>query len=216
MRKFRILVLLLLAILMGVRGEEDCGENCLLCYRHGSRPACAYCWKTRLSDGECVEEPSGRATNRQCGEEVCSVSRNSGCYICPGNEVETSYGSGKCVENRQKIEGCLMPFLDHEQKIRCSMCADGYPSTYGFECVDKEEGEMPPNCEWGKRNVHFGGQVSCFRCKEGYAVSYEGDRCILSDVQGCMKFGIGNVCDMCDGWNGYFHNLSTCKSISSS
>lgn len=204
MVKFFILISIFGVLFRGILGEVDCGERCLLCYRHGNEAACAYCWESNLVDGRCVEE------TQELGK-ACSVSKNSGCYICPPNEVETSYGSGKCVKSDQKIDGCLMPFLDHQQKIRCSMCSDGYPSTYGFDCVNKDGGEMPENCQWGKRNVHFGGQVSCFRCKESYAVSYEGVKCILNDVEGCMKFGLGNVCDMCDGWRGYFHDLATCR-----
>lgn len=203
MKKF--IVLFLVGISQVNSATSSCGNNCLYCYLYNSRPTCGFCFNSQLKDGKCISSELNSNSNN------CIISSRHGCEVCPEPQAESSYQSGKCVDSSSKIDRCLVSFYNYEGKIACSICKDGYPSPKGDVCLGKTDEEMPENCEWAKRNVAFGGSPRCFKCKEGYVVGVDGASCVKSITEGCLQIGFSYICIMCDGWNGYTHDLFKCK-----
>lgn len=200
-----ILILLLTA---NSKSHLECGGNCLMCYLRRSKSSCAYCWKSIVSGGKCIDEESNSSEN-------CLISHHGGCEVCPEGYSESYFHSGKCIKTDKKIDNCLHSFLKSCGKIRCSICKNGYPSKDGKRCISDGE-EMPENCVWGKRDIYFQSDVKCFRCEDGYSVApinHSQLGCVKAVIPGCMTLGMGNVCVLCDGWEGYAHNMRGCSKI---
>ena len=205
-RKISLLTIaaLLLTTTLVKGGRDGCvsqgSTGCFICYRRHS-----------IKDAGCGPLlPDSDPCQFYIFKHIDNI---NSCYGCkPGFALQSSitiHGSTtKCVKGT--IPGCLREeHVIRDGKltaIACDACSDGRysveaPKTYAQSC--KEISNPVPNCLWGGIVVSgMYGQIRCYRCKEGYAVDANTNKCVTTPQKGCWQEFLGR-CSDCDPFAGY-------------
>ena len=175
------------------------GSTCLLCYKSIPMGKGKGCGPLPSNHGYCdfysLEQFTGEIT---CGACDSDHVLNLGIISQTQNACQA----------KNTIQGCVDAFqFKKDEPPRCVGCLNNlYTNPKTKQNVCASGGNLTvENCLWGGLVVPKFGS-SCYRCKPGYALSFDRSKCEVPASPGCMtnESRTGKTCFSCDIYDGYY------------
>jgi hypothetical protein len=195
----KINILLTLTYLV-TSSAQTCSKNCIGCQ---SQNQCIGCFHTHfIKPGRC-------GTDISHYEQTHCMLYYKGSHKCgwcaPGFDL--SEESDECLQSTHYIDYCRYS-IQVSGKSFCEICEDSIPNQDSTECIPisrrvKKKDHLE-HCLWTK--VSGRESYQCVRCKEGYSINMEKNRCEKAGVRGCWKHEGDEgdqECFLCDPWLGF-------------
>ena len=171
--------------------------------------SCAVCYRRKLSYPK--SPGCGPLLSSQDRCRFYKYSGNSGASRCV--ECKTGFAlnqrNGACIQGT--ISRCRAETYETNDTRFCTECETGYYaqllSSGVSRCVPAGQIQKAvPNCLYGGFTQKTGNFVStsCARCKPGFSLSSDGQKCETARFAGCLRNAeFGTRCQSCDVYEGY-------------